>query len=146
MMDNDYGVDLAEVMRVIRSADVLMLRFIVVPQRLLMDARSNELDGPMLKLVPRVNGPRERFRELRRLRPRFPLPERITAITWPHTVASLTSSGVWDVVRERLAGSGVAGSEQQADEVLDELRRSEKAEIQNAIRGENYHTYWERPS
>jgi hypothetical protein len=146
MMDNDYGVDLAEVMRVIRTTDVLLLRFVVVPQRLLLDARTNELDGPLLKLVPRVNGPRERFRELRRLRPRFPLPDRITAITWPQTVASLVSSGVWDVIRERLAGSGVAGAEQQADEVLDELKRSEKAEIRNAIRGENYHTYWERPS
>jgi hypothetical protein len=146
MMDNDYGVDVGEVMRVIRSTDVLLLRFVVVPQRLLIDARSNELDGPMLKLVPRVNGARERFRELRRLRPRFPLPDRITAITWPHMVSTLVTSGVWDVVHERLASSSIAGSEQQADEVLAELKRSERAEIQNAIKGENYHTYWERPS
>lgn len=145
MMDNDYGIDVSEVMRVIRTADVLMLRFVVVPQRLLLDSRSNDLDGPLLKIVPRVSGARERFRELRRLRPRFPLPERITAVHWPHRVASLTTSGVWDVVRERLTASGFPGAETQATEILNELRKLEFAEVQNAIKGEGYHTYWERP-
>jgi hypothetical protein len=145
MMDNDYGIDLAEVMRVIRSADVLMLRFVIVPQRLLLDSRSNELDGPLLKVVPRVSGARERFRELRRLRPRFALPDRITAVQWPHRIDSLKSSGVWEAVRERLGASGFPGAEDQADEVYDELKKLERTEIQNAIRGEGYHTYWEKP-
>ncbi len=145
MMDNDYGIDVNEVMRVIRAADVLMLRFVVVPQRLLIDSRSNDLDGPLLKVVPRVSGARERFRELRRLRPRFPLPERITAVHWPHRVASLTTSGVWDVVRERLTASGFPGAENQATEIFEELKKLEYSEVQNAIKGEGYHTYWERP-
>lgn len=146
MMDNDYGIDLGEVMRVIRSADVLMLRFVVVSDRLLLDARSNELDGPMLKVVPRVNGARERFRELRRLRPRFPLPDRITAVQWPHRIATLSSSGVWDIVRERLSASGFPGAADQADAILEELTRLEKLEIRNAIKGEGYQTYWQRSS
>jgi hypothetical protein len=145
MMDNDYGIDVNEVMRVIRTADVLMLRFVVVPQRLLLDSRSNDLDGPLLKVVPRVSGARERFRELRRLRPRFPLPDRITAVHWPHRVSSLESTGVWEVVRERLASSGVEGAAGQAEQVFDELRTLESAEVQKAIRGDGYHTYWERP-
>jgi hypothetical protein len=145
MMDNDYGIDLAEVMRVIRSADVLMLRFVIVPQRLLLDSRSNDVDGPLLKVVPRVSGARERFRELRRLRPRFPLPDRITAVHWPHRIDSLKSSGVWDAVIERLGASGFPGAEQQADAIYTELTQLERAEVQNAIKGEGYHTYWERP-
>jgi hypothetical protein len=145
MMDNDYGIDLGEVMRVIRTADVLMLRFVIVPQRLLLDSRTNDVDGPLLKVVPRVSGARERFRELRRLRPRFALPERITAVQWPHRIESLLSSGVWDVVKERLASTGFAGAEQQAEAVYNELKTLEATEIQNAIRGEGYHTYWERP-
>jgi hypothetical protein len=145
MMDNDYGIDVQEVMRVIRTADVLMLRFVVVPQRLLLDSRSNDLDGPLLKIVPRVSGARERFRELRRLRPRFPLPDRITAVHWPHRVSSLASTGVWDVVRERLTASGVEGTESQADQIFEELRKLEYAEVQKAIKGDGYHTYWERP-
>jgi len=144
-MDNDYGLDLDEVKRVIGSADVMMLRFVIVPQRLLMDARSNELDGPMLKVVPRVSGARERFRELRRLRPRFALPDRITAVAWPRRIASLESTGVWKAVEERLTSSGFPDAGQQAADILEELKRLELREMQNAIRGEGYHTYWERP-
>jgi hypothetical protein len=57
----------------------------------------------------------------------------------------LTTSGVWDVVRERLTASGFPGAETQATEILNELRKLEFAEVQNAIKGEGYHTYWERP-
>jgi hypothetical protein len=145
LMDNDYGIDLDEVKRVIGMADVMMLRFVIVPQRLLLDARFSELDGPMLKIVPRVNGARERFRELRRLRPRFALPDRITAVAWPRRVASLESTGVWAAVEARLAASGFPDATKQAVEILDELKRLERTEIQNAIRGEGYHTSWERP-
>lgn len=145
MMDNDYGIDVSEVTRVIASADVMMLRFVVVPQRLLLDARFSELDGPMLKVVPRVNGARERFRELRRLRPRFALPDRITAVAWPRSVGSLATSGVWTAIEERLAASGFPDVPQQAAEIFAELMRLETLEIQNALRGEGYHTYWERP-
>jgi hypothetical protein len=144
-MDNDYGLDLDEVKRVITTADVMMLRFVIVPQRLLLDARSNELDGPMLKVVPRVSGARERFRELRRLRPRFALPDRITAVAWPRRIASLESTGVWTTVSERLAASGFPDAARQAVDIIEELKRLELREMQNAIRGEGYHTYWERP-
>lgn len=144
-MDNDYGIDLGEVIRVIASADVLMLRFVIVPQRLLLDARCSEIEGPMLKLVPRVSGARERFRDLRRLRPRFPLPDRITAVAWPRRVASLGSTGVWAAIEERLAASKFPDATRQAAEVFDDLIRMESKEIQNAIRGEGYHTHWERP-
>jgi hypothetical protein len=144
-MDNDYGIDVQEVIRVIGTSDVLMLRFVIVPQRLLLDSRHSNLDGPMLKVVPRVSGARERFRELRRLRPRFSLPDRITAVAWPRRVASLATSGVWTVVEERMTASGFPEAAKQAADVFDELMRLEQLEIRNAIRGEGYHTQWERP-
>ena len=137
-MDNDYGLDLDEVKRVIASADVMMLRFVIVPQRLLMDGRSNELDGPMLKIVPRVSGARERFRELRRLRPRFALPDRITAVAWPRKIASLESTGVWTAVEERLAASGfpdatVAGSRHSGRAEAARVRRDAKRDPRRGL-------------
>lgn len=145
-MDNDYGLDLAEVVRVVGSADVLILRFVVVQQRLLFDARASELEGPLLKLVPRVTSARERFRDLKQLRPRFPLPDRITAIAWPRFVDTLVSSGVWAAIEQRLDPAAFPRSAAQAKAVLEELRALERAEIRNAIRGEGYQTYWERKS
>jgi hypothetical protein len=143
-MDNDYGLDLDEVMRVIGSADVLILRFVVVQQRLLLDARASDLEGPLLKLVPRVSSARERFRDLKQARPRFPLPDRITAIAWPRFVETLVSSGVWAQIERRLDVPAFPQAGQQAAAVLEELRRLERTEIRNAIRGEGYQTYWER--
>ncbi len=144
-MDNDFGLDLDDVKRVIGSADVLLLRFVILPQRLLLDARWTDLEGPMVRVVPRVNSARERFRELKQLRPRFPLPERITAIAWPRRIESLVTTGVWAAVEQRLAASSFTDASAQAATVLEELKRLERAEMQNAIRGEGYQTYWERP-
>ena len=52
---------------------------------------------------------------------------------------------MWTAVEERLAASGFPDAAQQAVEILAELKRLELHEMQNAIRGEGYHTYWERP-
>jgi len=79
------------------------------------------------------------------LRPRFPLPERITAVAWPRRIASLKAAGIWTAIEERLAASGYPDATKQAADVFDELMRIEQTEIKNAIRGEGYHTYWERP-
>jgi len=143
-MDNDYGLDLDEVVHVIGSAEVLILRFVVVHQRLLLDARVSESEGPLLKLAPRVTSARDRFRDLKQARPRFPLPDRITAIAWPRFVETLVSSGVWAAVERRLDVAAFPQSAAQAGAVLEELRTLERTEIRNAIRGEGYQTYWER--
>lgn len=143
-MDNDFGLDLEEVVRVIGSADVLILRFIIIPQRLLLDTRSSATEGPLLKLVPRVGSARERFRNLKQARPSFPLPERITAVAWPRFVDSLVSSGIWGAVEARLTQPEHPQAFAQAALVLDELRSLERLEIRKAIRGEGYQTYWEQ--
>jgi len=143
-MDNDVELDIGEVMRVIGGADVLLLRFVIVPQRLLLDARSSDVDGPLLKLVPRVNSARERFRELKQLRPRFALPDRITAIPWPRLVDTPVPSGVWAAIEQRLAAPGPSPSAPQAIAVLAEPKQRERLEVQHAVRGEGYQALWER--
>ncbi|MGI8553172.1 MAG: hypothetical protein ACR2PL_20655 [Dehalococcoidia bacterium] len=143
-MDNDFQLDLNEVVRVIREADVVLLRFTIVQQRLLLDARFSNADGPLLKIVPRVGSARERFRELKQLRPRFPLPERITAIVWPRFIATLAKGEVWNALEQRLAASGFPHTTDLAQNTLQELLSLEHAEIRNAIRGEGYQTQWQR--
>lgn len=143
-MDNDFGLDIESILRIIDAAEVITFRFMIVQQRLLIDARYNETAGPLIKLVARANSVEERFRSLKQLRPRFRLPEKITAIWWPRYVESLVTTGVWERIVRRLTASGFPEAEVQCQEVLQELRQLERTEVMNAILGHGYHPLWER--
>jgi len=103
-VSDDYGVDLDEILRVIERAAVLIVRFEVLEQRLLVDFRADGSDGPIITLVDRVNSAEERFRHLKSLRPRMPLPERILSFPWPRAIAAFDNAGVWERIAERLRG------------------------------------------
>lgn len=143
-MDNDYPINLDEILRTIETAEVITMRFLLIEKRLLIDNRTNEIDGPMARLVARVSSSEERFRNIRRLRPRFALPEKLTSIWWPKYIATLESSGVWSALVRRMAESGFANSVRQCEDVLRELKEMERKEIMGAIPGgEGYQTLWQ---
>ena len=142
-MDTDYAIDLGAVFEVIDTAEVIIFRFVTVPQRLLFDARHSESDGPLLRTVPRANSLEERFKALKQLRPRFKVPEKISAIWWPKYIHSLQTCGVWERIMRRMAQDGYPGLAGGADDVLRELCQRERGEIFNAITGTGYHTLWE---
>ena len=143
-MDNDFFLDYDEIVRTIRGADVITFRFVIVNQRLLIDNRSSEIDPPLVKVVPRASSVEERFRSLKQLRPRFRLPEKISAIWWPKSIDSLVEHGVWDAIVQRIVAGGFAQTAHDCDGVLEELRALERREIVNAISGESYQTLWEK--
>ena len=144
-MSDDYGVDLDEILRVIERAAVLIVRFEVLEQRLLVDFRADGSDGPIITLVDRVNSAEERFRHLKSLRPRMPLPERILSFPWPRAVAAFDEAGVWDRIAERLRGLGV--EEDALERTHRGLHEGEAAVTLAAIRGgEGFRTIWERGS
>lgn len=142
MMDNEYHLDFDQILNTIRNAEVVAFRFVTVPMRLLIDNRSSEVDAPMVKLVPKVASAEERFKSLKMLRPRFKLPNKISAIWWPRYVASLEETGVWDAIVKRIADAGYADAAAECASVLAELKRMEREEIANAIAGEGYRTLW----
>jgi hypothetical protein len=143
-MDNDYVLNLDEIMRTIETAEVIRIRFGLLDKRLLIDNRFNELEGPLVKAVSRSGSSEESFRNLKRLRPRFPLPERMTAIWWPKYVNTLYTSGVWSAIVRRVADSGFTDAVRQCDDALRELLKLEREEIRNAIKGEGFQTIWPR--
>src|SRR6185295_2606831 len=106
MMDNDYVLNLDEILRTIETAEVVRIRFLLLDKRLLIDNRFNELEGPLVRVVSRANSSEESFRNLKRMRPRFPLPEKMTAIWWPKYVNTLHSSGVWSAIVARISSTG----------------------------------------
>ena len=72
-------MDVTEIGKVIDTADVLVIRFQILDERLLIDNRTNDVDGPLIAVVPKAGSVEERFKSLKRLRPRFPLPDKITS-------------------------------------------------------------------
>jgi hypothetical protein len=142
---DEFGMNLDEVMEVIDSAEVLVIRFAILDKRLLIDARHDEVDGPMLKLVPKASSVEDRFRSLRELRPRFPLPEKIVSFTWPRQMETFRLAGLWSRIVDRLVASGYKGVKEQCEAVFDQLVEEEKAEVLTAIRGgPSYQSLWER--
>ena len=144
-MENDFGLDVQEIMKVVDTAEVLVVRFAIIDKRLLVDARHNEKEGPLIKLVPRADSVEERFRHLKQLRPRFPLPERIMSFMWPRHVELLQTSGVWQRIVDRLRVLGSGGIDEECEAVYRELLAEEKTQVLAAIRGEEgYQSLWER--
>jgi hypothetical protein len=141
-MDNDFSIDLADIAATVHTAEVVAIRFVSTSQRLLLDFRSSELDGPMVRVVEPVNTVEERYRSLRRLRPRFPAPEKIVAIWWPRFVSSLESTGIWDEILERVRDAGHPEAIERAHEALASLIELEQEQQRDAITGKGFRTLW----
>lgn len=133
-MEDDLGVDLSEVLNVVNTAEVFIVMLQLSERRLLVDTRSSSDEPPLVQVVDRARSSEERFRELRRLRPRFPAPDRLVAFHWPRSIRTFVDAGVWAAIEERLRSLGVAESTCQA--VISELRWEERSEELRAVRGE----------
>ncbi len=143
-MDNDYALNLDEILRTIATADVLRIRFLLLNKRLLVDMRHSETEGPLVRMVPRLGSSEESFRHLKRLRPHFPVPDRLTAIWWPKYVSTLSTTGIWQALMQRIADTGYTDVVRECEEVLTKLKALERQEIHNAISGEGFRTIWQR--
>ena len=142
-MTDDYGVDLDEILRVIDHAAVLIVRFDVLEPRLLVDFRANPPDTPIIQLVDRVSSAEERFRHLKSLRPRLPLPERIMSFPWPRAIAAFDESGIWEKIEARLISLGA--DPDHVTRIQQQLHDGERAVTIAAITGgEGFRTIWER--
>jgi hypothetical protein len=134
-VEDDIGVDLPEVLNVIKTAEVFVVMFQIFERRLLVDCRTgNAQEGPLVRVVDRVRNSEERFRELLRLRPRLGAPDKIVAFQWPRSVRTFVECGLWKAIEERARSLGA--SESTCLAVLSELEWEERNEQIKAIRGE----------
>lgn len=143
-MDNEFSVDIGEIKRVIGTADVLLIRFPHIDKRLLIDARYDDQEGPLVRVVPRVGSAAERFRHLKEIRPRFPVPQNIVSFTWPKHVGSMEEFGIWQAILDRCARTGYSEWEKDCQGSYRELAMAERREMISAITGEGYETIWQR--
>ena len=144
-MDADYDINLAALQEVIDDADVFVIRFDRIEQRLLVDARQNDSGEVFISVVPPVNSGRERYRFLEQARPGMPAPEQITVFQWRQSVQVLKNVGLWKRLEERFFELGGVGAVNLVSAAFDEAYQLEQAELVGAIRGgEGWETLWDR--
>ena len=141
-MEGNFLFDIRDVIQNIERAEVMSVFFPTFRRALIVDTRYKDDVGPFVRLMPMARSPQDRMRSIRRIRPEFPRPTNLTLVPWQRYVASLISSGVWDKIIARLEESGDERVLIACDEVLEELRQLESAELTAAITGNNYHTLW----
>jgi hypothetical protein len=142
---DEFGIDLEEVFKVIDTADVLVVRFALIDDRLLLDARGDSSQGPILKVVPKAGSLEERFRVIKKLRPGLPLPERIMSFQWPRKVDTLRASGIWQRIEERCGTADDPEIEAMCRDAWRELAGAEWNLVRGAITGEEgFQTLWTR--
>jgi hypothetical protein len=142
-VDFDFQIDLAEMANSLDTADVVAIYFPLLRKTLIIDTRSSAVDAPMVKVAEMVATPEERFRSLRRLRPRFPKPDSLTLIPWPKYVESLVELKMWERLVARFVNLGFPDTVHECEACLEELVALEKEEITRALSGENYKSIWE---
>ncbi len=141
-MDNDFQLDLEEIFAAVEKAEVLTVFFPVLGKALLVDTRSDSVEGPVIQTVPMVASVDERVHSLERLRPRFGRPRGIVAIPWFRRVESLRELGIIERIAQRLVQAG--GSAADCEAAYDDLQRTEREQLQAAVRGTEYQTLWHR--
>ena len=139
-------IDIEAMRRVIAEAEVFVVRFGMIEQRLLVDTRPDGQGRPYISIVPAVTSAEERYRFLRRQRPDVAPPEQITVFQWPRPIAVMRELGVWPFIEDRVTAIGGERSRHDAEVAFRNGQRLERADLVAAIRGgEGYETIWERP-
>ena len=136
------GFDLDDALRVIDEADVVVIGFAWLADRLLVDARRSGSSGPYVRVVTPVRTPQERIRQLRELRPGFNDPESFVFLPWSGRVDSFVEAGLYQRIVDRCRDDEPAlGDCHTALKKLEELDRDD---LRQAIRGgDKYHTLYE---
>lgn len=148
MADEDTspeGSDLDDKIRAIAEADVLVVGFDCLAERLLIDARRNDSVGPYVRVVQPVRSPQERLRQLRELRPGFNDPESFIFFPAVVRVRRFVDEGHFDRILERCDGDPKAIDD--CRKARDELLKLDIEDLRQAIvGGDRYHTKYERVS
>ncbi|MCH7801612.1 MAG: hypothetical protein IIC24_08760 [Chloroflexi bacterium] len=141
-MEGNFLFEIDEVLRNVEEAEVMSIFFPSLRRALIVDTRTSEDEGPMVRLMPMASSPQDRVRSIRRLRPNFPRLQNLTLIPWQRYVESLVNLGVWEKIVGRIEASGDKKAVQACEDALIELRRLEREEMVAAIRGDHYQTIW----
>jgi len=142
--EHGLHIDPEEMGRALAGADVLGIGFTLFPQRLLVDTRASDMEGPLSAVVPPAASLHERFMWLGQHRGAFGMPQNFAFIPWPHTVRYLVERDALAPIRDRLAAQRPAAVA-QFDAAINTLQHLEVEAMRSAIRGDApWHPVWQR--
>lgn len=142
--ENGVQVDFAETTKVIETADVFVVGFTNILERLIVDTRWNDVETPLVQVVEPSTGARQRLAWLKRRRPTLGEPESFIFFPWPHSAGFMVETGVWDQIVKRVVGDYDPAVKTQCETAIRQLQNLELAAMQAVLRGENCITLWPR--
>jgi len=142
--ENGVLVDFAEIRKVIETADVFVVGFSNIPERLIVDTRWNSSEAPLVQVVEPTSGARQRLAWLKRRRPSLGEPESFIFFPWPHSAGFMVETGIWDDVIRRVVGDYDPAVKAQCDIAITQLQNLEHAATLAVLRGDNCITLWPR--
>jgi hypothetical protein len=144
LTENWLEIDFDALNEVLERADVLTIAFALFPERLLVDARSQGEEGPLVEVVAPVATVQERYLWLGKHRPNFGAPEAFSFFLWPRTLRLLKDRDALAPLRARLERAPGNGG-RALDKIIEGLVERERQAIKGAVRGEQpWHTLWQR--
>src|SRR5436305_203654 len=81
-MDNAYNISSSKIIRALAEAEVMSIYFPRVGKALIVDARHDAENGPVIVLDDMVGSAQERLRSVQRLRPGFKDLGQLTLAPW----------------------------------------------------------------
>lgn len=144
LTEKGLEVDVEAVHDLLRRADVLAIGFTLFPERLLIDTRTSDEEGPLVAIVAPVATVQERYLWLGKHRGNFGAPEAFSFFTWPHTVRGMRERDILGPLRSRLSAVSNDGGH-MLDQALAKLAGLEQNAIREAINGgESWRAVWEK--
>lgn len=140
--DNGVLVNLEEFGAAVDGAGVLAIGFLHFPERLLVDARSNEDEGPLVQVVDPAGSMQERLAWLTRRRPSLGAPRALKVLSWPHSIELLVQSALWEHVRRRVSADIEPEVRLQCDLALKQLQNLELSATRALLKGKDCLTLW----
>ena len=140
--ENGVLVDFEEISRVVNNADVFTLGFANFPERLIVDTRTDEREGPLVQVVEPAGSPRDRIAWLYRRRPSLGLPKAFSFIAWPHSPGFLAQSGIWDRILRRVDAGHDHDVRVQCELALRQLQNLDHEASLAILKGDRCVTLW----
>jgi hypothetical protein len=106
--------------------EIWIMFFPAIRQSLIIDTRSDELDGPWIALAPMVSSVEERIEQIKKERPRFPATEKVAFLPLPLDIAGLERSSLWTKIVGRFQARSDLQAIRECQKQLDTLLELEK--------------------
>lgn len=138
---------ITQVLSTIDEAEVLTIFFPNLGRALIVDARRNFEEGPLVKVVGQVNSMEERMAAIQKMRPGLGRVRSIAGIPWAKSVRTLAENGVIGRLEQRLvhAGESPSAAASACDTAFQKLQELERQHWVGVIKGKNslYKNIWE---